>query len=100
MEDSETDLTKDAPDDIDLVTVAILENPINANVLRACLESHGIFACIWGEHLGIANIFLSTASGGIRVQVRSDQVEEARAVIAAFERGDFALEEDEDPEQQ
>ena len=101
MEDSEEDLTeRDRPDDIDLVTVAILQDPLNANVLRACLESHGIFAYVWGEHLGIANIFLSVASGGIRVQVRSDQVDDARAVIAAFERGDFALEEGEDPEQQ
>jgi hypothetical protein len=49
---------------------------------------------VWGEHLGIAHIFLSIASGGMRVQVRSDQVEEARKVIAAFERGDFALDEE------
>jgi hypothetical protein len=68
-------------------------------VLRACLESHGIFAYVWGEHLGIANIFLSSASGGMRVQVRSDQLDQAREVIAAFERGDFALDEDEEDPQ-
>jgi hypothetical protein len=31
-------------------------------------------------------------------QVRSDQVEEARKVIAAFERGDFAIDEAPDAE--
>lgn len=86
----------DAPDDdIDLVTVAQFSNPLKASVLRACLESHGVFAYVWGEHLGVANIFLSIAGGGVRVQVRSDQVDQAREVIAAFERGDFALDEDE-----
>jgi len=65
-------------------------------VLRACLESHGIFAYVWGEHLGVANIFMSIAGGGVRVQVRSDQVDQAREVITAFERGDFALEDEED----
>ncbi|HEY7638372.1 MAG TPA: DUF2007 domain-containing protein [Steroidobacteraceae bacterium] len=85
-------------DDIDLVTVATFTNPLQANVLRACLESHGVFAYVWGEHLGIAHIFLSVASGGMRVQVRSDQVAEARAVMAAFERGEFAIEEEPDPE--
>jgi Putative prokaryotic signal transducing protein len=83
-------------DDIDLVTVAQFANPLKANVLRACLESHGIFAYVWGEHLGVAHIFMSIAGGGVRVQVRSDQVAEAREVIAAFERGDFAI--DEEPE--
>jgi Putative prokaryotic signal transducing protein len=83
-------------DDIDLITVAQFGNPLKANVLRACLESHGIFAYVWGEHLGVAHIFMSIAGGGVRVQVRSDQVAEAREVIAAFERGDFAI--DEEPE--
>jgi hypothetical protein len=83
-------------DDIDLVTVAQFSNPLKANVLRACLESHGIFAYVWGEHLGVAHIFMSIAGGGVRVQVRSDQVDQAREVMAAFERGDFAI--DEEPE--
>ncbi|HZO55204.1 MAG TPA: hypothetical protein VFB63_21020 [Bryobacteraceae bacterium] len=34
--------------DVDLVTVARFSNSWEANVLRACLESHGIFAFIWG----------------------------------------------------
>ena len=84
----------DIPDDVDLVTVAQFSNPLKANVLRACLESHGIFAYVWGEHLGVAHIFMSIAGGGVRVQVRSDQVDQAREVIAAFERGDFAIEDE------
>jgi putative signal transducing protein len=99
VDDPEADLTERPEDDIDLVTVAQFSDPLKANVLRACLESHGIFAYVWGEHLGIANIFLSTASGGMRVQVRSDQLDQAREVIAAFERGDFALDEDEEDPQ-
>ncbi len=93
---AESDEGEGHDDGIDLVTVAHFTNPLKANVLRACLESHGIFAYVWGEHLGVAHIFLSIASGGMRVQVRSDQVAEARNVIAAFERGDFAI--DEEPE--
>lgn len=81
---------------LDLVTVAHFTDPLQANVLRACLESHGIFAFLWGEHLGVAHLFLSAATGGMRVQVRSNQVAQAKAVIAAFERGDFALDEDEE----
>lgn len=73
--------------EIDLVTVAELQNPLQANLLRACLESRGIFAYVWGEHLGMANILLSIAGGGIRVQVRSDQAAQANEVIAAIEQG-------------
>jgi hypothetical protein len=86
------DLATEAP--LDLVTVNHQINPLQANVLRACLEAHGIFAYVWGEHLGTANIIFSAATGGVRIQVRSDQVEQAKEVIAAFERGEFALDED------
>jgi hypothetical protein len=97
--DTEADSQEiDIPDDVDLVTVAQFSNPLKANVLRACLESHGVFAYVWGEHLGVAHVFMSIAGGGVRVQVRSDQVDQAREVIAAFERGDFALDEEQDPE--
>lgn len=93
---SDPDLEPDLDPDVDLVTVARYSNPLEANVLRACLESHGVFAFVWGEHLGTAHIFLSIASGGTRVQVRRDQVAQAKEIIAAFERGDLAI--DEEPE--
>lgn len=76
--------------EIDLVTVAEFQNPLQANLLRACLESHGMFAYVWGEHLGMANI-LYRAGGGIRVQVRGDQVAQARGIVAAFERGELEI---------
>jgi len=77
--------------DVDLDTIAEFWNPLQANLLRACLESHGIFAYVWGEHLGTANILLSVSGGGLRVQVRSDQVAQAKEIIAAFERGEFEV---------
>jgi hypothetical protein len=45
--------------DLELVTVHRLTNPLTANVLRACLESHGIYVHLWGEHLGTAHIVFS-----------------------------------------
>lgn len=80
----------------DLVTVAQFWNPIQANLVRSLLESEGIFVHMWGEHLGTAHMFLSVASGGVRVQVPAAQAEQAKEVIAAFERGDFSIEEQEE----
>ena len=73
----------------DLVTVSVEWDPLKASLLRALLESHGIFAYLWGEHLATANLFLSNAGGGSRLQVRSDQVSQARELISAFERGEL-----------
>jgi hypothetical protein len=95
-EQPEESADPDPGSDVDLVTIARFSNPLEANVLRNCLESHGIFAFVWGEHLGTAHLFLSVASGGMRVQVRADQVEQAKEVIAALERGEFSI--DEEPE--
>ena len=88
------DAEDDAP--VKLVTVAEFWNPIEASLARACLESCGIRAFVWGEHLGVAHTFLSVASGGMRVQVRSDQAAAAKEVLAAVKRGELAA--DEQPE--
>jgi hypothetical protein len=90
----EQDESLDREAHVDLVTVAQFTNVLEANVLRNCLESHGVFAFVWGEHLGTAHIFLSIISGGVRVQVRQDQVERAKEIIAAVERGDLAIDEE------
>lgn len=83
--------------EVDLVTVAELLNPLQANLLRACLESHGIFAYVWGEHLGTAHIIMSIAGRGTRVQVRSSDVAQAKEIFAAFDRGDLEIPDGVDP---
>jgi hypothetical protein len=81
-----------------LVTVAQLLSPTEANVLRACLESRGIFAYIWGEHVAAAQVILPTTGGSARVQVRADQLAQAREVIAALDRGDLAIPQPQPPD--
>ena len=94
----EIDLTTDddpSPDSgMPLVTVAEFFNPVFANTLRARLEAEGVFAYVWGEHLGTVHGFLSAAGGGVRVQVRADQAAEARQILAAIERGEYSLDDE------
>jgi hypothetical protein len=92
----ESDELDDETVDLDLVTVARFSNPLKANVLRACLEAHGIFAFVWGEHLGTTHIVYSIAGGGVRVQVPGSQLAQAKEVMAAWERGELAI--DDEPE--
>lgn len=89
--DSAESIAGDDGGGFDLVTVSVQWDPLKANVVRALLESHGIFAHVWGEHLATAHMFLSNAGGGSRVQVRSDQVSEARELVSAFERGELKI---------
>ena len=76
---------------VDLVTVARFSTPLKANVLRACLEAHGIFAFVWGEHLGTAHVVYSVAGGGVRVQIPESQLAQAKEVMAAWERGELEI---------
>lgn len=81
----------DADDEVILVTVAGSLDPLTANVLRACLESHGVFVHLWGEHLAVVDPILSWAGGRIRLQVRMDQLAWAREVLSAFEKGELEI---------
>jgi hypothetical protein len=79
---------------VDLVTVYRSDNPFTANVIANLLDAEGIFAHVWGQNLGVANIIWSAAAGGMRVQVREDQLAQAKEVVAKFERGEYRLEEE------
>ena len=83
-QDQDTDAEVDAHSDIGFVTIANIVNPLRASLLRGQLQSEGIFVHLLGEHLGVAHIVFSAATGGIRVQVRADQVDRAREILAEF----------------
>jgi hypothetical protein len=54
----------DAAADGTLVTVADQLTQFEATVQRGCLESHGIFVSVWGEHLERMDIIYSLVGGG------------------------------------
>ena len=82
-------------DHADLVRVAGFTDSLQANLFRGRLESEGIYACIWGAHQGANKLFWSNALNDIEVQVRADQLVEARAILAAYEKGEFELDDSE-----
>lgn len=92
-EDAAANGLPELPPGVTLVTIQHFIDPLQASLARSQLESEGIFVHLWGEHLGIANIVFSAATGGMRLQVRNDQADRAREILAAIERGDYSLDE-------
>lgn len=78
-------------------TIGCFATLAEAELMRSCLMAAGIRASIVDGHVGQAYAVISAAFGGIRVQVAGSQLEAARDVMTAFERGDFQLGEDFDP---
>jgi transposase-like protein len=68
---------------LDLVTIRSCREPYQAHLVRSLLESHGIRASVAHEHHVGLNWLYSTALGGVKVQVSSEDAEEARSVLAA-----------------
>lgn len=81
----------------DMTTVARDLTPTDAHMLRNCLQAAGVPATVADDNLVQANALWSVAVGGAKLRVAADHVEEAKRVIAAFERGEFALDDDFDP---
>ncbi len=86
-----------APYQGDMVTVARRFTPTDAQMLCGCLEAAGIPATVADAELVQTNMLWSIALGGASLRVPQAFVEEANEVIAAFERGEFAIDEDFDP---
>jgi hypothetical protein len=72
-----------------LATVERQQNPWDAYVIRALLESEGIPATVADEYQIWANWQMSQALGGVKVQVPASHRAEALAVLAAYRRGEF-----------
>jgi hypothetical protein len=80
----------------DFETVARFLNPIDAHLICACLEAAGVPASVADANLVQTNSLWAIALGGVRVLVPASRVAEAKDVIEAFNRGDFALPDDGD----
>lgn len=81
-----------------LETIAQFNDPVDAQLLQGRLQAEGIPAFLADANLIQTHRLLSIALGGVRVQVSADDLPRARAVLAALEAGDYALDENADPE--
>jgi len=77
-------------------TVAQLLSPTDAYLLAGCLQAAGIAAVVADANLIQANYLLAIAVGGVRILVPTAHASDAAAVIAAFNRGDYALADDDE----
>lgn len=81
----------------DFVTVARFLDATQAHLVCACLCAARLPAVVADANLVQTNSLWSAAMGGARVMVPAHRVAEAKEVIEAFNRGDFALPDDAGP---
>jgi hypothetical protein len=79
----------------DVVCLTRIRVPTEAHILCARLNAEGIATVAGDANLLQANPFLTQAVGGVRVLVYEADLARAREILQAFQRGDFALAEDE-----
>ena len=72
-----------------LITIATFTNPLEAHIVRGRLQAEGIETWVAHEHHIWANWFLSTALGGVKLQVRPEDAQQAREVLRQEQDGDY-----------
>jgi hypothetical protein len=82
------------PDDGDWQTLVSFFSPTEAFLLRGCLQAGGVPAMVADAQLVQAHGLLASAIP-VRVMVPEKLMHQAESVVAAFQRGDFSLSEDE-----
>lgn len=80
----------------DLLTVATYLVPLDAHIIQGCLKAAGVPAVLADANLGQTGEFLTSVLGGVRILVPAQYMEQAQAVIASFNRGDYQLDDDVD----
>ncbi|MDM7951423.1 DUF2007 domain-containing protein [Hydrogenophaga sp.] len=82
------------PDLGDWKTLITVFSPTEAYLLRGVLQAAGVPASVADAHLVQAHGLLAPAIP-VRVQVPEQRMDQGKQVLAAFERGDYGLSEDE-----
>jgi hypothetical protein len=85
-----------SPDDVDLGAFQTLRqflDPTQAHMVAACLQANGVPVFVADANLVQANMLLGVALGGVRLQVPASLFDEAKILLAAYERGEFQLNE-------
>jgi hypothetical protein len=71
-------------------TIEAFSIPLEAEILRARLESDGIPAVVIDGNLVQTDWFLSNAVGGAKVQVPERYIERAREIISVMNSGELS----------
>jgi len=82
------------PDEGGFQTIARFHNPLDAQIIKSCLESAGITTLLADANLVQTNSLWAIAVGGVSVLVPSARTGEAKEIIDAYDRGDFTLPDD------
>ena len=78
----------------DMQIIARHLTPTEAHLLCGCLRASGVPAEAGDTNLAQAHSLLTLAIGGASIRVPQAYVDEAMAVMAAFKRGEFQLNDD------
>lgn len=79
-----------------LIRITAYQNAIEAHLARGRLEAEGIPAYVCHEHHITANWQLSLVLQGVKIYVHPMHGDRAREIIAAYDRGEYALADDEE----
>ena len=80
----------------DLIELARYLIPMEASLVQGCLVASGVPAVLADAYLVQTDLLLAPAMGGVRILVPEEHLVQAQAVLDAFQRGEFALDEDAD----
>lgn len=83
------------PEEGDWQTLVTFFSPTEAYLLRGCLQAAGVPAVVADAHLVQTHTLLAPAVP-VRLMVPHRRMAQAEAVVEAFQRGDYALPDDED----
>jgi len=74
--------------------------PMDAEIFAARLQAEGIAAVVMDSNTVYANgaFHTSLSLGGVRVMVPKTQMAESQRVLAAFNAGEYAIDENFDPD--
>ena len=79
-----------------LFTIATYYIPTDASIVQGCLVAAGIPAVIADDNLVQTDTLLTAALGGVRILVPESYLQQSQEVIAAFNRGDYQLDDNVD----
>lgn len=80
---------------VKLITLRTFDNPINAHILKSRLESEGVECFLFDENISTLNLIYAAAVGGVKLNIKSIDIEKANSILSEVDNADLTDDNDE-----
>lgn len=87
-------MSQDIKKESNFSVLTVIDNPLEADIIKSLMQSQGIECYLFDENILKQNPLYTTAIGGVKLMVASQNIDKAKKLFEDYNKGEYALKEE------